>query len=58
MPRDYMPTEEIMKRIKVIAEAGLDYFWTDLTKGQRTDLELLGYEIEESYNNFKISWRK
>lgn len=63
MPRGYIPTDEIMKKIKVIAEAGLNYFWTDLTQGQIKEFEDLGYKIERDRFRtdgkclFKIEWK-
>lgn len=59
MPKGYIPSEQICSRIKSIAEAGLDYFYTDLTLGQIQEFQELGYKVERgSYDKkYKISWQ-
>jgi hypothetical protein len=58
MPRGYIPSEQIFARIKTIAEAGLDYFYTDLMQGQIQEFQELGYKVERgNYDRrFKITW--
>lgn len=61
MPRGYIPTEAICNKIKSIAEAGLTYFWTDLTQGQIQEFNELGFKVEPHTNytrSFKITWEK
>lgn len=59
MPNEYMPTDKICERIQLLAKAGIDYLWTDLTKGQVEDFRVLGYKIDDQpyERKYKISWK-
>jgi hypothetical protein len=59
MPKGYITSEAICVRIKSIAEAGLNYFKTDLTLGQVDEFKNLGYEVEyDQYSRtYKITWK-
>jgi hypothetical protein len=59
MPKGYIPSEAIYMRIKSIAEAGLNYFRTDLTLGQVDEFKSLGYEVEHDQwsRTYKITWK-
>jgi hypothetical protein len=59
MPRGYIPTEQLFVKIKSIAEAGLNYIWSDLTLGQIDELQELGYKVERTTydRKYKIEWK-
>lgn len=58
MPRGYIPSEQVCAKIKIIAEAGLNYFYTDLTQGQIEEFQELGFKVDRgAYDRlYKISW--
>jgi hypothetical protein len=59
MPRGYLTSDELFKKIKSAAEAGFNFLYSDLTIGQSDELRELGYKVEfnQYQREFKIEWK-